>query len=452
MNTINPVYAARRRHLARQMQQNGGGVAVLFSGQEIMRNRDSDYPFRWDSYFYYLTGFPEPEAALVIIANGDEPRSILFCREKNEERETWDGFRYGPQAAAEQFGFDAAATVGELDAVIVQELADQPAIYSALGDNADTDERLRQWLGQVRALGRAGVTAPGAVHDVHRLLDEMRLVKDEHELNVMRKAAVISAQAHIRAMQTSRPGLHEYAIEAELLHEFRRQGSQFPAYGSIVASGANACVLHYRANDALMRENDLLLIDAGCELDGYASDITRTFPVNGRFTSGQRELYEIVLAAQHAAIAATRAGNHFNQPHEAALKILVQGMLDTGLLTGTLDEAIESGSYRRFYMHRTGHWLGMDVHDCGDYRERTTDSATAGNGAEPPWRVLRPGMVTTVEPGIYVRAANDIPERFHDVGIRIEDDAVVTADGCEIITSDVPTDPDAIEKLMQTRA
>ncbi|MFK7967014.1 MAG: Xaa-Pro aminopeptidase [Burkholderiaceae bacterium] len=451
MKSINPVYADRRRRLASAMAKAGAGVAVLFSGAEVMRNRDADYPYRWDSYFYYLTGFPEPEAAIVVVAtDAGEPRTLLFCREKNEEREIWDGFRYGPEAAADIFGFDQAFTVADLDTTITNELTNQSAIHYPLGQDEQTDERVRGWLNQVRQKARAGTTAPAQAIDIHQMLDEMRLVKDDHELGLMRRAAEISANAHIRAMKISQPGLHEYEIEAELLHEFRRNGSQFPAYGSIVASGANACVLHYRANDAAMREDDLLLIDAGCELDGYASDITRTFPVNGKFTSGQRELYEIVLASQQAAIELTRPGSTFNEPHEAAVKVLAQGMIDTGLLQGSVSEVIESGSYRRFYMHRTGHWLGMDVHDCGDYRERTATS-NAGADGEPPWRNLKPGMVLTVEPGIYVRAADDIPEKYHDVGIRIEDDAVVTEQGCELITSSVPKDPDEIETLMKTR-
>ncbi len=463
MTTRNPVYADRRRRLGESIRATGGGIAFLFTGREVMRNRDSDYPFRWDSYFYYLTGFPEPDAAIAIVVPPGQPvRSILFCREKNEEREIWDGFRYGPQAAAQIFGFDAAHSIGEVDTIMARELANQPAIHYALGMDESTDQRVRGWLAQVRAQARSGITTPGNAFDIHRMLDEMRLRKDDHELGLMRRAAEISANAHIRAMRTTRPGRHEYEIEAELLHEFRANGSQSPAYGSIVASGANACVLHYRANDAALRDGDLLLIDAGCELDGYASDITRTFPVNGRFSDGQRELYEIVLAAQHAAIAVTRPGRHFNEPHEAATRVLVQGMIDSGLLTGTVDAALESGSYRRFYMHRTSHWLGMDVHDCGDYRERgaaapapsPTGEAVGepdAKAVEPPWRTLVPGMVLTIEPGIYVRAADDIPERFHDVGIRIEDDALISADGCEIITSGVPKSSDEIESLMRSK-
>ncbi len=451
--TLTAITARRRRQLADFMRARGGGVAIVFTGAEVMRNRDSDYPYRSDSYFHYLTGFPEPQAALVLRVAGDTTESILFCRPKDEEREIWDGFRYGPAAATETFGFDRGLRFDELDAQMPGLLADQPAVYYALGSSAELDARMQRWLGEVRAMARTGISAPTQAMDICVPLDEMRLVKDAYELDVMRRAGRISAAAHVRAMQASRPGRHEYEIEAELLHEFRRNGSPFPAYGSIVAGGRNACVLHYRGNDCVLNDGELLLIDAGCELEGYASDITRTFPVNGRFTPAQRELYDIVLASQHAAIAATRPGNSFNDPHDAAVRVLAQGMLDCGLLSGSLDEVIESGAYRRFYMHRTSHWLGMDVHDCGDYREPgqpgASDPGQADGGPGKPWRTLRPGMVLTIEPGIYVRAAADVPARYHDIGIRIEDDALVTADGREILTADAPTRADDIEALMR---
>jgi Xaa-Pro aminopeptidase len=445
MNTMQP-YLSRRLRLADAMRQRGGGVAVLFTAPEVVRNRDSHYPYRPDSYFHYLTGFTEPEAALVIVARPESTRSVLFCREKNEEREIWDGYRYGPDAAREQFGFDDAKAFSSLDAELPKLLADQPAIHYPLAADAAIDAAVQRWLAAVRQQSRAGVTAPAAAWDLRALLDDMRLVKDDHELAIMRRAADISAQAHVRAMRTTRPGRREYEVEAELLHEFRRNGSQSPAYGSIVAGGRNACVLHYRENAGTLRDGDLLLIDAGCELDGYASDITRTFPVGGRFSGPQRELYDIVLAAQAAAIDATRPGNRFVDPHEAAVRVLTQGMIDCGLIQGPVDAAIESGSFRRFYMHRTGHWIGMDVHDCGDYREPLGEPAAGG---ERPWRILRPGMVLTIEPGIYVRAADDVPRHFHDIGIRIEDDAAVTEAGCEILTAGVPKQADRIEALMR---
>jgi Xaa-Pro aminopeptidase len=438
-------YAARRARLINQMLAKGGGVAIIPTAPEVMRNRDADYPYRHDSYFYYLSGFAEPEAVIVLIA-GKNSQSILFCREKNLEREIWDGYRYGPEAAREKFGFDTAFAIESLATEMPGLIANSPALFYALGSDSKLDVQVKEWLQAARMQARAGVTAPSTMHDVNVLLDEMRLFKDTEEVDIMKRAAAISAQAHRRAMRTSRPGLREYQLEAELLHEFRRQGSQFPAYGSIVATGPNACVLHYRASDAEIRDGDLVLIDAGCELDGYASDITRTFPANGRFSGPQKDLYEIVLAAQDAAIAETRPGKRFMDGHDAAVRVLAQGMLDTGLLdadkVGSVDDVIEKGAYRQFYMHRTGHWLGMDVHDVGEYRE-------PASGEEKPWRKLEPGMVLTVEPGIYVRPGEGVPEQFWNIGIRIEDDAVVTASGCEIITSDAPKTVADIEAVMK---
>jgi Xaa-Pro aminopeptidase len=426
------LYRSRRQRLAEQM---GRGVAVLSTAPERVRNRDAHYHFRFDSYFHYLSGFAEPESVLVVVA-GDEVKSLLFCRDKHEEREIWDGFRYGPQAAREAFGFDEAHSITSLDEVLPKLLADQPAMFCDVGENSEWDARLIKWLNAVRAQVRTGVAAPAEIRDVRKLLDEMRLVKDTHELDVMRRAARISANAHRRAMRHTRPGLHEYQVEAELLHEFRSHGAQAPAYTPIVAGGANACVLHYVVNDAPLRDGDLLLIDAGCELDGYASDITRTFPVNGRFTPAQREVYTLVLNAQAAAIAQVAPGNAWQDPHDAAVRVLVQGFVDLGLLNGSVDGLIESGDFRRFYMHRTGHWLGMDVHDCGDYKR------------DGRWRTLAPGMVLTVEPGCYIRPGEGVPEQFWNIGVRIEDDAAVTADGCEIITAQAPKTIADIEALM----
>jgi Xaa-Pro aminopeptidase len=437
-------YASRRAALMAQMQERGGGIAILPTAPEVMRNRDADYPYRHDSYFYYLSGFSEPEAVLVLVA-GAENRSILFCREKNPEREIWDGYRHGPQAAREQFGFDAAFPIDALNEEMPKLLANAPALFYALGSDPRLDSQVQAWLQGVRMQARAGVAAPSTMHDVHVLLDEMRLFKDAGEIALMKRAAVISAEAHCRAMRAARPGLREYQLEAELLHEFRNHGSQYPAYGSIVAAGANACVLHYRAGAAELKDGDLVLIDAGCEFDSYASDITRTFPANGKFSGPQRTLYEIVLAAQAAAIAQTHPGRGFMEGHDAAVRVLAQGMLDTGLLdadkVGSLDDVIEKGVYRQFYMHRTGHWLGMDVHDVGEYR--------AAAGDAKPWRALQHGMVLTVEPGIYVRPAEGVPEQYWHIGIRVEDDAVVTANGCEIITGGAPSAVAEIEAMMR---
>lgn len=443
----------RRARVLQHLRDNGGGVAIVPTAPEAMRNRDSDYPYRHDSYFYYLTGFAEPEAVLVLVAGapgGEADRSILFCRPKHEEREIWDGFRHGPEGARATFGFDEAHSVEDIDKLLPPLLANRAQLAYPLGATAEIDASVRRWLDAVRMQGRAGVSSPAVAVDVRTWLDEMRLFKDAGELATMRRAAQISAEAHVRAMRASRAGLREYHLEAELLYEFRRHGAQSVAYNSIVAGGANACVLHYRAGPAELRDGDLCLIDAGCELDGYASDITRTFPVSGRFTPAQRELYDLVLAAQEAAIAETRAGVPYNVPHDAAVKVLAQGMLDTGLLDrnkeGTLDDVLASGSYRRFYMHRTGHWLGMDVHDVGEYR---VPCWPAGQQGERPWRPLEPGMVLTIEPGIYVRPAEDVPEHYWHIGIRIEDDAVVTAGECELITRGVPVKADEIEALMR---
>jgi Xaa-Pro aminopeptidase len=429
-----PACGVRRLQLARTMQ---AGVAVVPTAPERVRNRDTHYPFRFDSHFWYLTAFPEPEAVLVIVA-GESPRSILFCRERSDERAVWDGFRYGLDAARERFGFDAALPIAALDQEMPKLLADQPALYYPLGADAAWDARTVKWLNAVREQARAGVAAPERVHDVRVLVDEMRLIKDRDELATMRGAAAISAAAHRRAMLSTRPGRLEHEIEAELLYEFRRRGAQFPAYSPIVAGGANACVLHYVFNDAELHDGELLLIDAGCELQGYASDITRTFPVNGRFSGAQREVYELVLAAQHAAMQKVRIGNAWNEPHDAAVRVLAQGMIDLKLVAGPLDAVLEKETYKRFYMHRTGHWLGLDVHDAGDYKR---------SGA---WRDLLPGMVLTVEPGIYIRAAADVPEALHDIGIRIEDDVLVTEGDCEVLTAAAPKAIADIEALMRS--
>ena len=429
-DAIPPVYAERRRKLAAAI---GDGVAVIPTAPERVRNRDSHYPYRFDSHFYYLTGFGEPEAVLVLVGN----KSILFCREKNPERETWDGFRYGPDGARERFGFDEAHPIANLDQEMARLLENRPALHYPMGADAQWDARAIRWLNAVRERVRAGIAAPERVQDVRALIDDMRLVKDPHELAIMRRAARIAAQAHRRAMQRARPGRTEYEVEAELLYEFRRNGAQFPAYSPIVAGGANACVLHYVANDAPLRDGDLLLIDAGCELDGYASDITRTFPVNGRFSAGQREVYEIVLASQRAAMDKVRPGCGWNEPHDAAVKVLAQGLIDLELIPGALDEVLEKETYKRFYMHRTGHWLGLDVHDAGEYKR------------QGDWRALTPGMTLTVEPGLYLRAEDDIPERLRNIGIRIEDDVLVADAGCEVITAEAPKAIADIEALMR---
>jgi Xaa-Pro aminopeptidase len=438
-------FAARRAQLAAQMQP--GAVAVLATAPEVPRNSDSDYPYRHDSYFYYLTGFVEPESLLVVVAakDGKPARSILFCREKNLEREIWDGSRYGPAGAQEAFGFDEACAIGEVDGQMARILADAPALYYSLGRNAAFDARVSGWLGAVRAQARLGITAPPTAHDLLALLDEMRLFKDGGEQATMLRAATISGQAHARAMLASRPGVYEYEIEAELLYEFRRNGAQFPAYTPIVASGANACILHYNANNAQSRDGDLVLIDAGCELDSYASDITRTYPVNGKFSAPQKTLYELVLASQAAALAAVVPGRPYSDIHDAALRVLAEGMLDLGLLEkaryGSVENAIAERAHQQFYMHGTGHWLGLDVHDVGAYRDTALEAK--------PSRRLMPGMALTVEPGIYVRPAQGVPEQYWNIGIRIEDDVIVTDNGYRVLSGAAPKQVAEIEQLMR---
>ena len=455
-------YSSRRARVAAQLGE--GGIAIVPTAPERARNRDSDYLYRHDSYFYYLTGFSEPNAWLVLTADG---RSLLFCQPKDLEREIWDGIRLGPEAAPAALGVDEAFSVEELHQRLPQLLENRTTVWWPFATHTGLEGRIDGWLTSVRARVRYGALAPEGQRDLCAILDEMRLVKDAHELDIMRRAARISAGAHVRAMQRSaamlRAGqdVREYHLDAELLHEFRQHGSQYPAYGSIVAAGANACVLHYRADNAPIRDGELVLIDAGCELDGYASDITRTFPANGRFTGPQRTLYELVLASQEAAVEATKPGARFTDPHDATVKVLTQGMLDLGLIDkqqhGTLDDAIANRAYFAHYMHRTGHWLGMDVHDCGSYVEPSeigqvserTDPLSGELIKDRPSRILRPGMVLTIEPGLYVRPSDKIPKEFWNIGIRIEDDAVVTETGCELITRDVPVEPDAIEALMR---
>ena len=451
----NKIYQERRSALAKQIHaKSGGGIAVISTAPELARNRDSEFPYRHDSDFFYLTGFEEPGATLVmeVKSSGKDYKlqSHLFCRPKDPEREIWDGIRLGPDAAPIVLGVEFAHSNQELDNKLGELLANQDAVYIRLAESAEADRRLRHWMKKVREQARAGINPPSELHDVEALIHEMRLFKDAHEIETMRRAAAISAQAHIRAMQMCKPGLREYQLEAELLHEFRNSGAQSVAYNSIVAGGANSCILHYRAGSTELRSGELCLIDAGCELDGYASDITRTFPVNGKFTGPQRALYDITLAAQEAAVAMTKPGNTFMQPHEAALKVLTQGLLDEKLLKlselGSLENAIETGAYRRVYMHRTSHWLGMDVHDVGSYREQSNGPSNE----EKPWRILKSGMVITIEPGLYVRPADDVDEAFWNIGIRIEDDAVIHDAGCELISRGVPVKTDEIEVIMKS--
>ena len=428
-------FRKRRARLAKSLES---GVVVLPTAPERTRNADAHYDYRWDSGFYYLTGFREPEAVLVMVL-GDEPRSILFCREKNLEREIWDGFRHGPELAREHFGFDEAYPIAELDQRMPELLANRDALHTPVGSDPAWDLRVAGWLNVVRGRVRSGVTAPDQIRDVRAAVNDMRLFKDEHEVAVMRRAAQISSAAHARAMRFAAPGMREYQVEAELMHDFLRNGARAAAYGSIVASGANACVLHYRENSAELRKGELLLIDAGCELDSYASDITRTFPIAGRFSAAQRDVYELVLASQESAIKAVKPGADFIDYHDAATRVLVQGLIDFKLCKGSVDQVLEDNSYKQFYMHRTGHWLGLDVHDAGDYMQKGK------------WRKLKPGMVLTVEPGLYIRPADNVPKAFWNIGVRIEDDVLVTAKGRDILTADCPKSVKDVESTVLDR-
>ena len=458
-------YSSRRARVAAALGVNA--IAIVPTAPVQQRNRDCDFPYRHDSYFYYLSGFTEPQAWLVLRTDASgKLHTSLFCQPKDLEREIWDGYRLGPEAAPAALGVDAAYSTDELDARLPQLMENTRLLSYPFATHPGLAARVEGWLGKVRARVRYGVVFPAQHLDLCSVLDEMRLIKDAHELAIIRRACQISAHAHKRAMQTCAAMLRdsrevrEYHLEAELQHTFRQNGSQFAAYGNIVAAGGNACVLHYQAGNTAIQSGDLVLIDAGCELDGYASDITRTFPANGTFTTPQRVIYDLVLAAEEAGIAATRAGARFTDIHDATVRVITQGLLDLGLLdknAGSLDEHIAQRSYFRFYMHRAGHWMGMDVHDCGDYVEpaemgQTSVRKDALSGEDiinRPSRILQPGMVFTIEPGIYIRPADDVPEAYWNIGIRIEDDVVVTQEGCEILTRDVPVAADAIEALMR---
>lgn len=436
-------YAQRRLALAQKI--GAGSIAIIPTAPEQVRNRDTHFPYRADSYFYYLTGFEEPAAWLLI--EGGSGRSTLLCQPKDLEREIWDGYRLGPDAAPAALGVDAAFSVEHLDKKVPELLANQHALYYPFAAQPSLAAQIEQWLAAVRAQARSGLRCPQALHDVTAVLDELRLFKNAEEIRMMRHAGQISAQGHLRAMQASARGLRagqdvrEYHLEAELLHAFRQAGSAAPAYTSIVAAGSNACVLHYRAGNAPVRAGDLVLIDAACEWQNYASDITRTFPADGRFSPAQRAVYEVVLAAQEAAVAATRPGVSFDSVHQAALAVLVQGLFDLKVLQadrhGSVQDAMASKAYAPYYMHRTSHWLGLDVHDAGSYVQADGSS-----------RILQPGMVLTIEPGLYLRPSAEVPEALQHIGIRIEDDAAVTPQGCELLTRDVPVAADEIERCM----
>ncbi|MCC5810020.1 MAG: Xaa-Pro aminopeptidase [Ectothiorhodospiraceae bacterium] len=427
-------YRRRRRELMNMMGEQS--VAVLAAAPEQTRNRDVLYPYRQDSDFHYLTGFPEPEAVMVLAPGRAHGEFLLFCRDRDPEREQWDGPRAGQDGACEVYGADDAFPIDDIDEILPGLLEGREKVYCMVGVHQDFDQALFGWVNQIRARSRAGARAPGEFVSLEHLLHEMRLIKSPAELRLMRDAAQVSVQAHRRAMEICRPGMKEYQIEAAFHEVYRSHGGEH-AYPPIVGAGRNSCILHYIENRDVLEDGDLLLIDAGCELDCYASDITRTFPVSGRFTAEQRAVYDIVLEAQLAAIDAVRAGNHWNMPHEAALRVLTQGLVDLGVLRGAVDDLIESEAYRPYYMHRTGHWLGMDVHDVGEYR------------VDGHWRELEPGMVLTVEPGLYFAdTLPDLDVRWKNIGIRIEDDVAVTRNGPDILSDGAPKAVDDIQALM----
>jgi Xaa-Pro aminopeptidase len=428
-------FKARRKQLATQLKS---GVVVLSTAREHVRNGDATFTHRFDSDFFYLTGFKEPEAVLVIvIGNKKQPtREILFCRTKDIERETWDGFRYGPEQAMQVFGFDEAHPIETLAQKLPELIANQPTLYTTIGQDRAWDTSISKALNFVRE--RTRNTAPSQLVEIRDVTAAMRLRKDSYEIAMLRQAANIASDAHIRAMRTAAPGQMEFQVEAELLHTFRSRGADGPAYHSIVAGGANACVLHYGFNNQRLNDGDLLLIDAGCEYEGYASDITRTFPVNGKFTGPQKAIYELVLESQLAAIAAVKPKAGFHDYHEVATRVLVQGFKDLKLCKGSVDSIIESGAHRQFYMHSAGHWLGLDVHDAGRYK---VDGVSTK---------LESGMVVTVEPGAYIRPARNVPEKFWNIGIRIEDDVLVTVKGNEVLTAKCPKTISDVERACAT--
>ena len=428
-------FSRRRADLMALMAPNS--IAIVPAAPEQVRSRDTYFPYRQDSDFFYLSGFPEPEAVLVLIPDREQGEFVLFCRERDRAREIWDGYRAGPEGACEKYAADDAFPINDIDEILPGLIEGKDRVYYAIGKDQHFDARLMEWVNNIRRRARAGASPPAEFVDLDHLLHELRLFKSAAELKIMQRSAQIAARAHARAMSVCKPGMYEYQLQAEIEHEFAMAGARYPAYGTIVGGGANGCILHYVENSAQLNDGDLVLIDAGCELEGYASDITRTFPVGGKFSAEQKAVYEIVLEAQLAAIDAAIPGNHWNDPHDATVKVIVAGLLELGLLKGSQDEVIEKGLYADFYMHRAGHWLGMDVHDVGDYK------------VDQQWRLLEPGMVMTIEPGIYIAPDNrKVAKKWRGLGIRIEDNVVITKKGNQILTSDAPKTISDIEALM----
>jgi Xaa-Pro aminopeptidase len=428
-------FARRRKNFMALMEPNS--IAIIPSARAQVRSRDTEYPFRQDSDFYYLTGFIESDAVLVLLPGRRHGQFVLFCRERDPALEMWHGRRMGPEGVCDKLGADDAFPIGDIDDILPGLIEGRERVYYSMGRSSDFDQQIMGWVNSIRARESSGAVPPGEFTDLDHMLHELRLYKTAAEIRLMKRAAKISTLAHARAMQACRPGIFEYQLESELQHEFVAGGARYPAYSRIVGGGANACVMHYIENDCKLRDGDLVLIDAGCELQYYASDVSRTFPVSGKFNTQQRKLYELVLQAQHAALAQIRPGNHWNQPHDASVRVITEGLVSLGLLKGRASTLIKTGAYRDFYMHRVGHWLGLDVHDVGDYR------------VDDEWRLLEPGMVMTVEPGIYVAPDNrKVAKKWRGIGIRIEDDVVVTEQGCEVISTGGPKTVEEIEAFM----
>jgi len=431
----NKEFALRRSYLAEQMGE--GTIAILPSSSVKNRNRDVDHHFRQDSDFHYLTGFNEPESVLVIIPGRKYGETILFCRERDPSKEMWDGFIAGPDRVTDILGVDDAFPIGDIDDILPGMIEGTDKVYYSMGLDAQFDSQVMEWINVIRSKVRSGAHPPGEFVALEHALHELRLFKSAAEIKNMECSAEIAAQGHIKAMEVCRAGLFEYHLESSIIHSFMNAGSRFVAYPSIVGSGDNGCTLHYIDNHSELKNGDLVLIDAGCEVECYASDITRTFPVSGKFSKEQAALYQIVLDAQLAAIAEVKPGNHWNHPHEAAVKIIANGLIELGLLSGSLEDAIKNETYKKFYMHRTGHWLGLDVHDVGEYK------------VDGEWRLLESGMVLTVEPGIYISpTCTDVPKKWRGIGIRIEDDVVVTKTSNKVLSKSAPKTIDEIESLM----
>ncbi len=427
-------FKRRRQQLMKMVGK--GSIALVSSSSQQVRNRDVDYPFRQDSDFLYLTGFNEPDALLVLVPGRKHGEYILFCREKDPEQETWHGRRAGQQGAIEHYGADDSFPIDDIDDILPGLLEGRQKVFHFMGRYPEFDQHLMSWVSQIKAQSRSGAHVPYEYVSLDNLVHDMRLYKSKAEIRLMKKTAKISITAHKRAMQQCQPGKYEYMIAAEYNHEFSLNNAQH-AYPPIVGAGENGCILHYTENSDQLKDGDLLLIDAGCEVEGYASDITRTFPVNGRYSAAQRDIYEIVLQAQKAAISKVRPGNHWNDPHDAAVRTITKGLIELKILKGTLAKLLKDNAYRRFYMHRTGHWLGLDVHDVGDYK------------VGDQWRLLEPGMVLTVEPGIYIAGdSKGVHRKWWNIGIRIEDDVLVTRDGHEVLTAGLPSAIDEVEALM----